>query len=146
MKSPLLKKLAIGIVVLFLLLQVVPYGRGHDNPPVSGEPAWDSARTRELFLRACGDCHSHSTHWPWYSHVAPVSWLVQRDVEEAREHFNVSTWDQNGGHADEAAEEYEEGEMPLWFYLPLHPGAKLRPGEREHLLVGLRATFGEEDH
>jgi hypothetical protein len=95
-------------------------------------------------MRACGDCHSHATEWPWYSHVAPASWLVAHDVEEAREHFNVSTWDRGHGDADEAAHEYEEGEMPLWFYVPLHPEAKLTAEERDQLLAGLRATFGEE--
>ena len=139
------KRGALSVVALLLVLQAVPYGRDHANPPVTGEPAWDSPRTRELFLRVCGDCHSHETSWIWYSHVAPVSWLVQRDVEEGREHFDVSAWDRGPGHADEAVEEYEEGEMPPWFYLPLHPEAKLSPEDRGALLAGLRATFGEED-
>jgi len=144
MKRSTLAKLGLAVLALFVLLQLVPYGRGHDNPPVSGEPAWDSPRTRELFLRVCGNCHSHTTEWPWYSHVAPVSWLVQRDVDEAREHFDASAWDRGPGHSDEAAEEYEEGEMPPWFYMPLHPEAELSPEDREQLLTGLRATFGEE--
>jgi hypothetical protein len=58
------------------------YGRDHSNPPVRIEPRWDRARTRELAVRACFDCHSNQTRWPWYSHVAPISWLVQHDVEE----------------------------------------------------------------
>ena len=96
-------------------------------------------------MRTCADCHSHETRWPWYAHVAPVSWLVEHDVREGREHFNVSAWDAGPGHADEAAHELEEGEMPLWFYTPLHPEARLSDGEREELLAGLRATFGDED-
>lgn len=140
------KRIAICAFVLLLVVQAVPYGREHTNPPATGEPTWDSPRTRELFMRACGDCHSHETEWAWYSNVAPVSWLVQRDVEEGREHFNVSAWDRGPGDADEAAEEYEEGEMPLWFYTPLHPQAKLSSEDRGVLLAGLRATFGEEEH
>lgn len=139
------KRSAVGAFVLLLIVQLVPYGRDHTNPPVTGEPAWDSPRTRELFMRVCGDCHSHETEWTWYSHVAPASWLVQRDVEEAREHFNVSTWNRGPGDADEAAEEYADGDMPLWFYTPLHPGARLSSQDRAVLLAGLRATFGEGD-
>ena len=138
------RRILVALAVFFVLAQVVPYGRGHENPPVTGEPDWDSPRTRELFLRVCGDCHSHETRWPWYAHIAPASWLVQKDVDEGREYFNVSAWDQGPLHADEAAEEYEEEEMPLWFYLPLHPEARLEDGDREQLLAGLRATFGSE--
>jgi len=136
------KRLAIGASVLLLAVQVVPYGRDHSNPPVTGEPAWDSPRTRELFMQTCGDCHSHETEWPWYSQIAPVSWLIQRDVDEGREHFNVSLWNRAHGDADEAAEEYEEGAMPPWFYTPLHPAARHTPEDRVALLAGMRATFG----
>lgn len=96
-------------------------------------------------MRTCGDCHSHETKWVWYSHIAPVSWLVQKDVMEGREHFNVSAWDRGHGDADEAAEEYERSQMPLWFYTPLHSEARLSSEERTALLTGLRATFGAGD-
>lgn len=143
MKKILLKGLAASFVGL-ALIQLVPYGRAHTNPPVTGEPPWDSARTRELAERACFDCHSNETRWPWYSHVAPISWLVQRDVDEGREHMDFSTWDRSHGHAREAAEEVSSGEMPLWFYLPLHPAARLTAAETDELVRGLKATFGGE--
>ncbi len=76
----------------FGLLQLVPYGRNHTNPPVAAEPAWASAQTRALAVRACFDCHSNETTWPWYSNVAPVSWLIQRDVDEGRRRLNFSEW------------------------------------------------------
>ena len=139
------KRGALGALVLLLGLQLVPYGRAQTNPPTTGEPDWASPGVRELFMRACGDCHSHKTEWVWYSQIAPVSWLVQRDVEEGREHLNVSAWDRGPGDANEAAEEYEEGEMPPWFYSPLHPERTLSPEERATLLAGLRATFGDEE-
>jgi mono/diheme cytochrome c family protein len=139
-----LKRLALFLLALLIIAQAWPYGRDHTNPPVSGEPEWDTPRTRELFMRTCGDCHSHETRWPWYSHVAPASWLVQKDVDEAREHFNVSIFDVDPGDADDAAHEFEEGEMPLWFYTPLHSEARLSDEDREALLAGLRATFGED--
>ncbi len=127
-----------------LLIQAVPYGRAHANPAVVAEPAWDSAQTRGLFMRACGDCHSHETEWPWYSNVAPVSWLVQRDVDEGREKFNVSTWGLDNNKADEAAEAFQDGEMPMPIYLITHPEAKLAGTDRQALLQGLLATFGGE--
>ncbi len=77
---------------LFLLIQAVPYGRNHANSPNRTEPTWDSPTTRQLAVRACYDCHSNETIWPWYSNVAPVSWLVQRDVEEGRDEVNFSEW------------------------------------------------------
>jgi mono/diheme cytochrome c family protein len=64
---------AIGLVVLLVLIQAVPYGRDHTNPPVLAAPSWDSARTEQLFAEACGDCHSNLTQWPWYTNVAPAS-------------------------------------------------------------------------
>lgn len=109
------------------------------------EPDWDRPRTRELFFRACKDCHSNETEWPWYSSTAPASWLVQRDVEEARPHFNVSEWGTVENHGDEAAELVRAGEMPPWLYLSAHPEARLSDGEREELIAGLVTTFGKKD-
>lgn len=133
---------ALGLAGVALAIQVVPYGRDHSNPPVLAEPDWDQPRTRELFFRACKDCHSNETAWPWYASVAPFSWLVQHDVEEGRSHFNVSEWGvAEKNHGDEAAEMVEEGEMPPWFYLPAHPEAWLTDEEQAALIAGLEATF-----
>ena len=74
---------------VLLIIQFVPYGRDHTNPPVIAEPAWDSPQTRALFFRACADCHSNETTWPWYSTIAPASWLITRDVMEGRATFNT---------------------------------------------------------
>ena len=130
---------------LGLAIQLVPYGRSHENPPVSTEPAWDRPVTRELFFRACGDCHSNETVWPWYSQIAPVSWLVQHDVDEGRSHFNVSEWGRPENHGDDAADLVREGEMPPWFYLPAHPEAQLSEAEKATLINGLLATFPEDE-
>ena len=136
-----------GVIVLVIIaVQFIPYGKNHANPPVMAEPEWDSQQTRDLFVRACADCHSNETRWPWYSHIAPLSWLVQYDVEEGREHFNVSMWGvQKKNEGTEAKEEFEEGEMPPWFYVLLHPEAKVSKNERETFSNGLLATFGEEE-
>jgi len=135
----------LALVSLVVLIQLVPYGRDHTNPPVTAEPEWNTRETRELFFQACGNCHSHETEWPWYSQVAPMSWLVQRDVDKARSEFNVSRWGTGKQEADEAAEEFREGDMPPWFYLPSHPEARLEGAERDSLIAGLVATFGEEE-
>lgn len=137
-----LRRLAFGVVALLVLVQFVPYGRSHVNPPVTKEPAWDAPRTRELAARACFDCHSNEVKWPWYAHVAPASWLVQRDVVEAREHLNFSEFDRPQRRAGDAAEELGEGEMPPWFYLPLHPDARLDAAEKQELVRGFERTFG----
>ena len=130
-----------GLVVVIVALQLIPYGRNHANPPVQTEPQWDSPRTRELFVRACADCHSNETVWPWYSNLAPVSWLVQHDVDEGREKFNISD---GRGEADESAEKVSNGEMPLPIYTLMHPEAKLSASEKQELIQGLQATFGGE--
>ncbi|MRR33844.1 hypothetical protein EG829_03970, partial [bacterium] len=83
MKIPAAKLFRYTLIVLsaaFIFIQAVPYGRNHDNPPVVREPNWDSPETRGLAKRVCFDCHSNETVWPWYTWVAPVSWLVYRDV------------------------------------------------------------------
>ncbi len=137
-------KAFLTIVGLAVLIQFVPYGREHTNPEVVSEPRWDSPRTRELFMHACGDCHSNETKWPWYSGIAPISWLVAYDVDEGREHFNVSMWGvQEENEGEEAAEEVREGEMPPWAYLLAHPEARLDETEKRELIEGLVRTFGD---
>lgn len=141
-------KLLGGAMLVFAAIQLVPFGRDHQNPPVTGEPSWDSPATKKLFFRACRDCHSNETVWPWYTNIAPASWLAQADVTIGRKKFNVSEWGRTGkNEGDEAAGELRNGSMPPWFYLPAHPEAKLDPAEKEQLIKGLIATFGEkEDH
>jgi hypothetical protein len=78
-------------IVFFAAIQLVPVKR--DNPPVVSEPNWDSPQTRALAQRACFDCHSNETVWPWYAHVAPASWLAAHDVHEGRGILNFSDWD-----------------------------------------------------
>lgn len=135
---------ALATLGLFAAIQLVPYGRAHANPPVISEPAWDSAATRALAVRACFDCHSNETQWPWYSHVAPVSWLVQRDVEVGRRVLNFSEWNRPSEEAGESAETVVKGEMPPWFYVLPHPEASLSASEKRALAAGLTATVGAE--
>ncbi|MBA3533712.1 MAG: heme-binding domain-containing protein [Ardenticatenales bacterium] len=137
-------KLLLGVLTLFLLIQLVPYGRDHTNPPVHMEPAWDSPQTRELAVRACYDCHSNETKWLWFHNIAPISWGVQFDVMAVRERLNFSEWDESQSKADESAEVVAQGEMPPFRYVLAHPEANLSDAEREALIQGLLATFGDD--
>ncbi len=130
------------VVVILIGIQFVPYGRAHANPPVSSEPPWNSPRTRELAVRACFACHSNQVEWPWYSNLAPVSWLVQRDVEQGRRKVNFSEFDRPQRDARDAAEQVQKGAMPQPYFVALHPEANLTPTEREALIQGLQLTFG----
>ncbi len=129
---------------LFAGAQLVPYGRDHTNPRVVREPAWQQPSTRALAVRACFDCHSNETRWPWYSQVAPLSWLVQRDVDVGRRVVNFSEWDRPYEEAGESAETVLEGEMPPAIYLALHPSARLSAEEQRALADGLSATIGSK--
>jgi hypothetical protein len=141
----LLKTLAVAmawVVGIFALMQAIPYGRTHSNPRVVQEPPWDSPRTRELAVRACFDCHSNETKWPWYANVAPMSWVVQRDVEYAREVVNFSTWNQPFDVASYSGQSVILGTMPPLKYRMAHPEAKLTREELLELSRGLDATLG----
>lgn len=141
LKGLILKGVIAGIV-LIIAIQFVPYGKDHSNPPVVAEPPWDQPATREFFVRACADCHSNETHWPWYSNFAPASWLVTMDVKVGREHFNVSEWDPQNNMGGWIATQVETGEMPPAKYLLPHPEARLTDEEKAQFINGLHNTFG----
>jgi mono/diheme cytochrome c family protein len=136
--------LGVGIAA-FLLIQLVPYGKDHTNPPVTGEPAWDTPRTKELAKGACFDCHSNETVYPWYSNVAPVSWLVQHDIDEGRGYLNFSEWQAGSKRAQraglEVGEQITRGNMPPSVYLLQHPEARLTDAEKQELLKGFEASL-----
>jgi hypothetical protein len=135
------RALAVGAAVL-AVAQLVPVDR--TNPPVDAEVEAPPA-VQSLLRRACYDCHSNRTVWPWYSHVAPVSWLVAHDVDEGREELNFSTWTYPPGRKrkklKEVVEQLNEGEMPLWYYLLLHPEARLSTDERDLIVAWAQAEI-----
>ncbi len=139
-------KLILILVAVLLgglvLIQMIPYGRDHSNPPVVSEPKWDTSQTRELASRACFDCHSNETIWPWYSNIAPASWLIKHDVEEGRQRLNFSNWNANRfPEAGEFAEVIQEGEMPPLQYLLIYSNSRLSDAEKSQLISGLSATL-----
>lgn len=141
----MIRRTLLWVVGVAIVLQLIPYGRSHTNPPVVKEPAWDSPQTRALAKRACFDCHSNETAWPWYSNIAPVSWLTQNDVDGGRHHLNFSEWNKPQKHAHHAPEEIENGNMPIWFYVSMHPPAKLSAEEKTALIEGFKKMPGFQD-
>ncbi|MCA8982124.1 MAG: heme-binding domain-containing protein [Planctomycetaceae bacterium] len=125
------RRILIVVVAALLCLQFVPIDRS--NPPVEADLI-APAEVKSILKRACYDCHSNETKWPWYSYIAPGSWLMAADVKEGRAALNFSEWS-NDYDEEDTPEMFQEicwpsiesGEMPLWFYLPLHPESRLSP-------------------
>lgn len=138
---------ALATVVVFGVIQLVPYGRDHSNPPITGEPAWASPQTRELMVNACYGCHSNEVEWPWYSNIAPISWVVTAHVDEGRDKVNYSEFGTGRDDAEESVEVILEGSMPPSYYtlFGLHPEAKLTDAEIDELVAGLRLTPGMDE-
>ena len=140
----MLVKIGAALACALLLAQLIPVAR--ENPPVESEvPAPDEVR--RILRNACYDCHSHETRWPWYSRVAPISWLVAHDVSQAREQLNFSAWNRYDERdrrkkLEEAWEEVEEGEMPLWYYVPFHAEARLDAEDRRRLRAWVMERAG----
>jgi hypothetical protein len=123
--------------VVFVLIQLVPMSRS--NPPITQDVA-APPQAEAILRRGCYDCHSNETRWPWYARVAPVSWLVIRDVDRGRKHVNFSTWDKYADDPETVIRKLRNigkfshnGTMPLWYYLPLHSEARLSHADREVL-------------
>lgn len=132
--------LGIAAVVIFGLIQLVPFGHDHTNPPTVSEPNWVSPEARALVKQSCFQCHSNETEWPWYSNIAPASWLIAMDVKEGREQFNFSDWQNHPGEVDEMAEEIQGGGMPPIQYWMFHPDAKLNDQQKQDLIQALEQS------
>ena len=135
--------IAVGVlVILGAAIQFVPVSR--TNPPVTQRLNWSSPETKALWVRACADCHSNETVWPPYAYVAPISWLVSRNVIEGRRELNLSQplRGQPARVANEISETITSGEMPPRDFILLHPEAVLSAVEKRTLIDGLRATLG----
>ena len=129
-------KSIMALLGLFLVIQIVRPAR--TNPPIDPGRMLEAkvevpSDVEAILNRACADCHSNRTRWPWYSSVAPVSWLVVNDVTEGRRHLNLSDWEQRHRHEgspfDEMCKQVRDGEMPPWYHRPLHPESRLSPSD-----------------
>jgi hypothetical protein len=132
-----------GIVVVVLLVLIQAVRPAKTNPPVDEAKTIQanttmSAEVAAIFERACNDCHSNKTTWPWYSQVAPVSWLLVDDVNSGRKELSLSEWGtydpkKKALKLEKICEEVEAGGMPLNYYLPLHPASRLSDSDKKAL-------------
>jgi len=126
-----------GLVLVFAGIQAVPVKRV--NPPAEGDLTAPPA-VRDVLHRACYDCHSNETRWPWYSHVAPVSWVLVRNVRRGRRHINFSLWGgldarRQAKARRETRERVSDGQMPVWFHAVVHPETRLSAEDKAVLLA-----------
>lgn len=131
-------------VVAFAAIQFVPVSR--DNPPVQGTVQWDTPQTKELVSRACMNCHSNETVWPWYAYFAPGSWITAVHVNSARQQFNLSELNKMPAVrkrrlASDMADQIRNGVMPPVDFLLLHPEARLTAAEKDELIQGLQNSL-----
>ncbi len=135
MRQKLVRYTFYSTIAALLLIQFIQPDR--TNPPVNPSATFEVVARPEvsaIVKRSCGDCHSNDTVWPWYSRVAPVSWLVADDVKEGRAHLNFSEWSNYGpemamAKLKQACTEVREGGMPLWQYRLMHRDAQLTPAD-----------------
>lgn len=127
----------LGLIV-FLAIQLVPYGKDHDNPRTVKEIRWDRPETRALASSGCFACHSNLTEWPWFTNVAPVSWLTMRDVHDGRAKLNFSEW-QRPQEVDlqQVVDAIRGKGMPPLQYRAIHSDARLSDTERQQLEQGI---------
>ena len=134
--------LGVGLVIL-VALQFVPTRR--TNPPV-GARLVAPADVESILRRACYDCHSYETRWPWYTYVAPVSWWITEHVNHGRSEMNFSEWpvfdfEEIEYEVREIEEQIEGDKMPLSSYLILHRSARLSAEEKQALLEWARSQY-----
>src|SRR5438105_14891588 len=138
--ATVLKRIALLLLTVLALIQLIPVST--TNPPITRDAHWNSPATRALTKRACFDCHSNETRWPWYVRIAPVSFLMANHVNDGRRDLNFSEWDKpQRSRMEDVQREVNNGDMPIWNYVLLHPDAKLSEAEKARLLDGLKATF-----
>lgn len=142
MRSP--RHIAIAATAILAAIQVVRPPRV--NPPSTGEALVAPPAVESVLRRACADCHSNQTRWPWYSGLAPLSWLVAHDVSEGRRRLNFSDWSAYADDPetevhklDEIAQAVARGDMAPWYYRLLHREAHLDPADRDLLLAWVRS-------
>lgn len=128
-------------IALLLLIQLVPYGHNHTNPPVTQAAVFKDPKVAQMVTQSCGDCHSNLTRYPWYASVAPGSWLLANHISEGRSKLNFSEWNKPQPPVSELAEKINSGEMPGWQYTLMHSDAKLSSADKKVLIAGLEQMY-----
>ena len=140
----LFPRLAVAAVVIFLLIQLIPFGHVNTNPPMVSEPAWASPEARALVKEHCFQCHSNETDWTWYANIAPGSWLIAYDVIAGRDAFNFSDWNNRSGERASLVEltwQVDHGTMPPFQYWLFHPSAKMNDQQKKELDQALKQSI-----
>ncbi|MCF8266761.1 MAG: heme-binding domain-containing protein [Ignavibacteriales bacterium] len=127
----LFKKIIFVLFAIFLVIQFIPVNRQNPQDPNTFNAP---PEVKVIFERSCFDCHTAQTEWPWYSFVAPISWLVARDVSEGRKELRLDLW---GSYSDadkkniirHCIKEIEEGKMPMPIYTLIHTDADITPDQ-----------------
>ena len=138
-----------GVAVIFVGIQFVP----NELPAVESNNPADIIQSgivngdmATMLKKSCYSCHSNETVYPWYSYVAPSSWLVAKDVREGREELNFSAWEEYDmmkklGKLDDIVEEVKEGKMPMEIYTLIHPSAKIDEAQRALIVAWAEETM-----
>jgi hypothetical protein len=134
---------ALGLVVLFGLIQLIPYGH-KKNPPVTKAALWPTAPAQTLAAHACYDCHSNLTKRWWATEIAPASWLAQADVDGGRNVLNFSEWDKPQAGLDDVLETIRSGSMPPIQYKLFHSNSRLSKTERQQLADGTTQLYATD--
>jgi hypothetical protein len=137
-----IKILLLVLAAIFIIIQFIPYGRPSNQASTDKElfKVTDIPQdVGQILKNACYDCHSQLVKFPWYSHVAPVSWLLASDINEGREHLDLSKWGDLSKKdklklLDKISEEVGEGNMPLKKYTLIHSEARLTKAERDAVI------------
>ncbi len=146
-----IKILLLVLAAIFLIIQFIPYGKP-SNQPLPDMNLFEVAEVPEdviiLLKTACYDCHSQNVKFPWYSNVAPVSWLVSRDIKEGREHLDFSYWGEFTKKEklkvlDEISEEVGAENMPMPIYTLMHGEARLSEADRK-VIINWAEEFAEK--
>ena len=149
------KRIVIGGGILFSAIQFLPRPP-QTNPRANPNQAIEAnmpvpASVGAVIHRACMNCHSYQTQWPWYSRVAPLSWFMTRDVENARKAMNFSRWSLQNGRRPELeiatlsalCGGLRSGRMPKWNYLLLHPEARVTDIEKKEVCAWAKGEIRE---
>ena len=128
------------VVLVFMLIQVIPV-QGRTNPRLRTQMQWNSAQTDSLVRGACYDCHSNETSWPWYSYIAPVSWMIAHDVQEGRGKLNFSEQPASQINPQRLIQAIQNGSMPPAYYRTTHPAARLTDEQKQQLIAGIQTNL-----
>ncbi len=143
LRSPITKLILLVVIagLAFIVLLTVIALLLETNPPVTSQPKWDSPQTLALAKRACFDCHSNETNYPWYDKLPVSSWITVLDVWRGRSNLNFSEW-RPGERTREMTRVIQDGSMPPAAYIMLHPEAQLTDQEKQQLIQGLQNSLG----